>query len=123
MNEEQRLALREVRTAITANDQAQRAWAEEGQRLRDERQTLIEQEYAIGTALIQEFYDWVDGPVEPVLKSAADWSAETGVSVIDPDGWRRIIPGGLQPRPWSDPITREEFAVRANMSTRVLVIG
>jgi hypothetical protein len=46
------------------------------------------------------------------LKSPAEWETITGRRVHDPDGWR-----GADGRPWTDPITREEFDRRAALST------
>jgi hypothetical protein len=44
-------------------------------------------------------------------KTPDEWSALLGVTVLDPDGWRR------DRRPWSEPLTRAEFQTRAFEST------
>ena len=48
------------------------------------------------------------------LKTPDAWLAELhpGTQVLDPDGWR-----GKNGRPWSDPITRDEFQHRFALCT------
>lgn len=48
-----------------------------------------------------------------VLKTPEEWDRELypGSMVWDPDGWRK------DGRPWTDPITREEFEERRGRST------
>jgi hypothetical protein len=54
----------------------------------------------------------------PVLRTPAEWSALTGVTVMDPDGWRgtRILPA----KSWEEPIGRDEWEQRLAVSTQSL---
>jgi hypothetical protein len=45
-------------------------------------------------------------------KLPAEWQEQAGFRVADPDGWR-----GEDAKPWSEPITWEEFTKRAMRST------
>jgi hypothetical protein len=47
------------------------------------------------------------------LKTPDEWQAEMpDLVVVDPDGWR-----GEGGRPWTDPISREEYIARRNLCT------
>jgi hypothetical protein len=46
------------------------------------------------------------------LRTPEVWARLLGWRVVDPDGWR-----GADGRPWDDPIGRDEFERRANLST------
>lgn len=48
----------------------------------------------------------------PPLLPPQDWQPITGHWVADPDGWR-----GSSGRPWTDPIDKAEFLLRASIST------
>lgn len=45
-------------------------------------------------------------------KTPDDWCKIKGIEVLDPDGWR-----GEDGRPWADPISEDEFALRMGTST------
>lgn len=49
------------------------------------------------------------------VKTPAEWAAEQGVHVMDPDGWRRHR--ALGPRSWDEPISLAEFRARLTSST------
>lgn len=49
---------------------------------------------------------------EPVKKVPELWILQTGIQILDPDGWDR-----KDPESWYTPITRDEFIRRAMMST------
>lgn len=40
-----------------------------------------------------------------------DWSIDYGVTILDPDGWRR------DGQPWDEPITESDFFARMVQST------
>jgi hypothetical protein len=46
------------------------------------------------------------------LRTPEVWARLLGWRIVDPDGWR-----GADGRPWDDPIGRDEFERRANLST------
>jgi hypothetical protein len=46
------------------------------------------------------------------LKTPDEWCAILGARILDADGWR-----GAGGRPWSDPISREEFDLRLIVCT------
>lgn len=46
------------------------------------------------------------------MKTPEEWCAELGARIADPDGWR-----GHDGRPWTDPISREEFDRRLMVCT------
>lgn len=48
-------------------------------------------------------------------QSAHAWAAEVGVTILDPDGWRKHAP--LGERSMDDPITVDEFTVRLAVCT------
>lgn len=48
----------------------------------------------------------------PVKMVPEDWCTITGIEIIDPDGWR-----GQEALSCDDPITREDFITRAQVST------
>lgn len=50
---------------------------------------------------------------EPVKKAAEIWCYDTGIEILDPDGWDRRD----YDNSWCEEITREEFIRRAAMST------
>lgn len=50
---------------------------------------------------------------EPVKKAPELWILQTGIQILDPDGWDRK---NYQVS-WYEPITRDEFIERAKMST------
>lgn len=50
--------------------------------------------------------------MEHDLKTPKEWQAETGIEVLDADGWR-----GRTGRDFSDEISEEEFRYRASFST------
>lgn len=50
---------------------------------------------------------------EPVKKASEIWCLDTGIEVLDPDGWNRKD----YENSWYEEITREEFIKRASMST------
>jgi hypothetical protein len=45
------------------------------------------------------------------LRTPDEWSRIQGVLVLDPDGWRE------DGKPWTEPITEDEFAKRLAIST------
>ena len=45
-------------------------------------------------------------------RTPAEWQKKAGYRIDDPDGWR-----GEHGKPWSEPITWEEFTQRAMLST------
>ena len=49
---------------------------------------------------------------DPVLRTPDEWSRITGWRVLDPDGWR-----GRDGRPWTDPISVDEWNERLAEST------
>lgn len=51
--------------------------------------------------------------LEPVKKSSEIWCFDTGIQVLDPDGWNRMD----YENSWYEEITRDEFIRRATMST------
>jgi hypothetical protein len=51
-------------------------------------------------------------PDEPVKKAPEVWCLDTGIQILDPDGWDR-----KNPESWYTPITRPDFIKRAMMST------
>lgn len=57
-----------------------------------------------------------DVALSPELRTPDEWAEEMNFEVIDPDGWRWKC-GDLEPRPYSEEITRKEFNVRAIRST------
>lgn len=50
---------------------------------------------------------------EPVKKASEIWCLDTGIEVMDPDGWNRKD----YDNSWCEEITRDEFIRRAGMST------
>lgn len=50
--------------------------------------------------------------MEPIKKAPEIWCLDTGIQVMDPDGWRRKGDPA-----WDEPITRDDFLKRAYMST------
>lgn len=50
---------------------------------------------------------------EPVKKASEIWCYDTGIEVMDPDGWNRKD----YENSWCEEITRDEFIRRAGMST------
>lgn len=50
------------------------------------------------------------------------WEKETGVQIMDADGWR-FAHGELKPKPFDEPITRKEFMARVAWSTVYNVNG
>lgn len=48
---------------------------------------------------------------KPEAKTPAEWSDIEGVTILDPDGWRK------DRQPWETPITREDFLNRMAYST------
>lgn len=50
---------------------------------------------------------------QPVKKASDIWCLDTGIEVLDPDGWDR----NNYENSWYEEITREEFIHRAGMST------
>jgi hypothetical protein len=50
--------------------------------------------------------------MEHDLKTPKEWEKETGITVLDADGWR-----GRTGRDYSDEISEEEFRYRASFST------
>jgi hypothetical protein len=48
-----------------------------------------------------------------IKRSSHFWSNETGIEVLDPDGWNRMD----YEKSWAEEITRDEFIRRAGMST------
>lgn len=60
---------------------------------------------------ISEFFESV--PDEPVKKAPEIWCLDTGIQILDPDGWDRKN----YKESWYTPITRTEFIKRAMMST------
>lgn len=54
-------------------------------------------------------------PIEPLVvrRTPAEWCELTGIEILDHDGWR----GVHSDRAWTDPLTREEFLVRAGICT------
>lgn len=55
---------------------------------------------------------------EPVRKPPAQWAIEHGVSIHDPDGWRR--PGSP---PFDEPTTEDDFLDRLSTSTAIQLPG
>jgi hypothetical protein len=55
----------------------------------------------------------------PELRTPAEWSVLDGVTVMDPDGWRgsRTLPA----KSWDEPISREEWQDRLEVSTHSLL--
>lgn len=49
------------------------------------------------------------------LRTPAEWCAEYGIAVLDPDGWRGA--GGREAEPWEEPVTLAEFAERVWVCT------
>lgn len=49
---------------------------------------------------------------EPVKKAPEIWCLDTGIIIMDPDGWRR-----KNDPEWDEPITRDDFIQRAMFST------
>lgn len=49
---------------------------------------------------------------EPVKKAPETWCLDTGIKILDPDGWDR-----KDYESWYTPITRDEFIGRARRST------
>lgn len=50
------------------------------------------------------------------VKPPAEWAAEHGVRIMDPDGWRQRC-GDLPARSFEEPLTRREFVQRMSVST------
>lgn len=50
--------------------------------------------------------------MEETLKSPREWARETGIEILDADGWR-----GRTGRAFTDEISEEEFRYRASFST------
>jgi hypothetical protein len=68
---------------------------------------------------IKEFFEPVSDETannqetdEPVKKTPEIWCLDTGIQILDPDGWDR-----KNPESWYTPITRPDFIKRAMMST------
>ena len=55
-------------------------------------------------------------PDDEEVRTPDEWAEEMGFEIIDPDGWRWKC-GELEPRPYSEEISRKEFNVRAIRST------
>lgn len=51
------------------------------------------------------------------LRTPDEWQKMLGVKVLDPDGWDRR---NLE-ESWSEPISEDEFRIRASMSTTARV--
>ena len=49
---------------------------------------------------------------DEILRPSAEWAAEAGITILDPDGWR-----GADGRPFADPISHDEFLRRMTIST------
>lgn len=49
---------------------------------------------------------------EPIKKAPEIWCFDTGIIIMDPDGWR-----GKNDPEWDEPITRDDFIKRAMIST------
>jgi len=69
------------------------------------------------TAVIEEWNDDLSGFTHedvsvPVKKVPELWILQTGIQILDPDGWDR-----KDPESWYTPITREDFINRALKST------
>jgi len=47
-----------------------------------------------------------------IKKTPEEWSAEKGIRIMDPDGWR-----SKGDPAWNKPIDEEDFMFRARMST------
>lgn len=60
---------------------------------------------------ITKFFESV--PEEPVKKAPEIWCLDTGIQIVDPDGWDRKN----YKESWYTPITRGDFIKRAMMST------
>jgi hypothetical protein len=55
-------------------------------------------------------------PMTPVtLKTPSEWEIDTGIKIIDNDGWRRSSTHGE--KAWETPITEKEFRDRSNDCT------
>lgn len=50
------------------------------------------------------------------LKTPTEWEQEIKIQVLDPDGWR-FKHAGMKPKPYEEPITKEEFLARITWST------
>lgn len=48
----------------------------------------------------------------PTLKTPREWQGETGIEILDADGWR-----GRTGRDFAEPISESEFRYRASFST------
>ena len=62
------------------------------------------------------FDDRKDVALSEEVRTPDEWAEEMGFEIIDPDGWRWKC-GELEPRPYSEEISRKEFNVRAIRST------
>lgn len=57
---------------------------------------------------------------ELILKTPAEWAAELGVEIRDPDGWR--TGSKLGAKSWDEPLSEDEFRQRLAGCTRNLGI-
>lgn len=46
-----------------------------------------------------------------MMKTPTEWEKFTGITIMDPDGWRR------DNKPWDDPISQREWEMRMMDST------
>lgn len=49
-------------------------------------------------------------------KLPEEWAKHFGFEIYDPDGWRSKV-GELEPRPIDEPVSEQEFIMRAAIST------